>query len=1139
MVPTLPQQRQTSQKGTLFVTQPGFLVVEKTTPASLLLLQLLMAGIEPNPGPAQKVNCKVCSRQMKTQTIRCHQCKEWMHLKCSGMRKTAEYLSQPDWRCPPCTAETPRQTQKVKFKLLQLNCNGIQNKAKELSNYLQERKITVAALQETKLQERNKTPKFPGYTAIRRDRGQGGGGLMTLIHETVDFNTMDIDQQNDGTREVQGVNIKMNEVELNIINYYIPPSSSCPQGYKASLQDLLSSSKTILVGDANAHSSLWHSSNQEDTRGSELAEEIKDSSFGVLNTDHPTRLPRGDQPSSPEISMASSDLLLDLSWKTEITLGSDHLPMKIELKRDTEVRAPKRTFVNLSRADWDTFKQETEELFLSEEEPSDTHSGEKVFRKILNTASAHNIPSGRIPKAKPNIPPAASRLIKQRDETRRNNPHSKDIPTLNARIDFLISKQRMEKWKEHVATFDRKTNVTKLWKTIGAITGKKQSAPPNQGIKFNEKQIKDASSMSNAFNIQYARPMNHKTEKDNRKISRNIKKQPLNDAPVITSKQVKTAIQNAKNSKAFGPDNISTTHMKHLGPNAINYLTKIFNLSLSKCQIPAIWKSSVIIPLLKPGKDAGLSNSYRPVSLLCPASKILEKCIQPLITEHLHFASHQHGFRSKHSTVTALCDITTAISNGFNRKKPADRTLLVAIDLSKAFDTVKHSKLLDLINKTSLPSALKRWLANFLQGRQARTLFRDSLSKARIVRFGVPQGSVLSPLLFNYYVADAPSPTDEIKIKSYADDFTSLILGTDIPAMAGKQTEYLAELRNFFEERNLQISIDKSFVTLMTPQTAQYKTVPEVKINNEQIRMNNQAKILGITFDTMHTFGAHCRDTAKKCSQRNNALKALAGTDWGSDKETLLMTYKAVVRSKLEYGAAVITPTLSESNIEKLQKVQNSALRTITGCHAMTHIDHLHQETSVLPVRRHLRMRTIQHHLANHLPDHPGNQLTKEPKNPPRLMKETLQTRYEERYIEPLLDSNRPLTEKKYRNLLKTIHTNEVRDALQTYEYPAVLGHNPPKIAKEETELPRTTRRTLAQLRSGYSKFLNSYMNRIDPTVSELCPDCQQTSHTTIHLFDCIANPTNLTPADLWKQPKKTAIFLKLPTTLDPTTSDE
>ena len=192
----------------------------------------------------------------------------------------------------------------------------------------------------------------------------------------------------------------MNEVELNIINYYIPPSSSCPQGNKASPQDLLFSSKTITVGDANARRSLWSSSNQEDTQCSEL------------------------------------------SWKTEITLGSDHFPMKIELNKDTEVRASKRTFVKLSRADWDSFEQETEELFLSEEEPSEAHSGEKVFRKTLNTASPYINPSGRIPKVKPNIQPEASRLIKQRDETKINNQHS----VMNAKIVFLYFKNRMENW---------------------------------------------------------------------------------------------------------------------------------------------------------------------------------------------------------------------------------------------------------------------------------------------------------------------------------------------------------------------------------------------------------------------------------------------------------------------------------------------------------------------------------------------------------------------------------------------------------------------------------------------------------------------------------------------------------------------
>ena len=91
----------------------------------------------------------------------------------------------------------------------------------------------------------------------------------------------------------------------------------------------------------------------------------------------------------------------------------------------------------------------------------------------------------------------------------------------------------------------------------------------------------------------------------------------------------------------------------------------------------------------------------------------------------------------------------------------------------------------------------------------------------------------------------------------------------------------------------------------------------------------------------MHSFGPNCRETAQKCYQEN-VLKALSSTDWGQYKETLLMTYKALVRSKIEYAAPVITPTLSDSNVEeKHQKVQNSALRTITGCHTMSHIYHL------------------------------------------------------------------------------------------------------------------------------------------------------------------------------------------------------
>ena len=166
-------------------------------------------------------------------------------------------------------------------------------------------------------------------------------------------------------------------------------------------------------------------------------------------------------------------------------------------------------------------------------------------------------------------------------------------------------------------------------------------------------------------------------------------------------------------------------------------------------RIPAIWKKSIVIPLLKPGKPPQDWSSYRPVSLLCPAVKILEASILPILQSHLTPEPHQHGLRPLHSTTTALLEISSAVADGFNQKKPADRTVLATL----AFDMVCHRTLLEKLSRTSLT----RWLSGYLTGRQARTLFRGETSPARIVRTGVPQGSVISPTLFNSYVGSLPS----------------------------------------------------------------------------------------------------------------------------------------------------------------------------------------------------------------------------------------------------------------------------------------------------------------------------------------------------------------------------------------------
>ena len=185
------------------------------------------------------------------------------------------------------------------------------------------------------------------------------------------------------------------------------------------------------------------------------------------------------------------------------------------------------------------------------------------------------------------------------------------------------------------------------------------------------------------------------------------------------------AIKSCRNSKAFDPDKLSIFHLKHLGPRAIEYITTLFNLSATTCRIPAIWKSSLIIPIPKLGKDTSQGTSYRPISLICPAAKVLEYLgFLPTINTYLIPAQDQHGLRREHSTTSALLQLTTYVAVGFNQRKPTDRTVCVAVDLSAAFNTVCHNNLLSYINRSQLPPATARWLSCYLRGRQAKTCFR-------------------------------------------------------------------------------------------------------------------------------------------------------------------------------------------------------------------------------------------------------------------------------------------------------------------------------------------------------------------------------------------------------------------------------
>ena len=171
--------------------------------------------------------------------------------------------------------------------------------------------------------------------------------------------------------------------------------------------------------------------------------------------------------------------------------------------------------------------------------------------------------------------------------------------------------------------------------------------------------------------------------------------------PIMT----RHAIRKTKNTSATSPDGISYLHLKHLCPHGIKALADIFNLSLTTNSIPNIWKLAKIIPILKPNKSPTEPASYRPISLLCNPSKMLERLVLNNITPHIKLSPSQYGFRSQHSTSTLLTNLTQTILEGLNSQKPAYRSLLAAVDINKAFDTVpRHLLIKKILNTHTHPN---------------------------------------------------------------------------------------------------------------------------------------------------------------------------------------------------------------------------------------------------------------------------------------------------------------------------------------------------------------------------------------------------------------------------------------------------
>ena len=231
-------------------------------------------------------------------------------------------------------------------------------------------------------------------------------------------------------------------------------------------------------------------------------------------------------------------------------------------------------------------------------------------------------------------------------------------------------------------------------------------------------------------------------------------------------------------------------------------------------------------------------------------------------------------------------------------------------------------------------------------------------------------------------MADIPPPSSpHLNLITYADDITILSTHTNPHIAQTLAQPYLQEIYKWTQDNQLTLNENKTTTTLFTSHPAEYNTTLTLQINNTTLPTSKEPKILGITFDPKYTFTKHIQNIHTRARKTVNILKALTSTHWGKTKETLLTTYKTITRPVLEYANTVWSPIISHTNTQKLQTIQNTALRTITGCTLDTNIQHLHSETLTLPIQEHLKLHASQYRQKALYENHPLHHLTQQPPN--------------------------------------------------------------------------------------------------------------------------------------------------------------
>jgi len=800
------------------------------------------------------------------------------------------------------------------------------NKKDELLKLVDEKCPSIIALTETVPKKRDEVslPEYaiPGYDLFLNNNQRRGVAIYVKNH----LNAQEYSKLTNHNFEESAWCTFQTKNGKKILFGCVYKSPNSPEDNKLALMDLLRSDCLVsfehvcIVGDFNFPNIDWKG-NWSGEQDNLFIECIRDS-FLFQMVQKPTRYREGQTPHILDLVLVNDEQLIS-NIEHSCPIGkSDHEILLFTLYIDEQVKeAAGEVRYDVRRGHFDAMRKEFEKLDWTELGKMGTEESWQVIKTKILTSMEQNIPKKKITGKKKTKPlwmnNKTIRSIKKKHKaykrylnTKEGLDYTKYIAERNL-CNKTIKKVKRE-YEKKIAK-NCKTNAKGFWNYVKSKTKSSCGVSPlkTPSGDVTESDIDKANVLNDFFSSVFTKencedmPPDHEAER-----SEGI---TLNDIQV-TPKAVADKLKNLNSNKAHGPDGIPSRVLKELYSELSVPLSILFNKSIHEGVVPQDWREATVTAIFKKGTRCDPGN-YRPVSLTSIVCKTLESLIRDVLVSYMNenklYTECQHGFRQHRSCITQLLEVMEELTTLIDNKNDID---IIYLDFSKAFDSVPHERLILKLKSYGITGFVLQWIESFLKDRVQRVRVGRDQSGSKDVISGIPQGSILGPILFTIFINDLPDVIQSY-IKIFADD-TKIF---NSPQNSNIIQQDLNSLQQWSDTWQLKFNANKCKVLHIGKQNPCNSYYMQDNDSQSIINSCSSEKDLGVTFDSDFTFDVHINTAINKANKMLGVIRRVFSF---IDKESFLNLYKSLVRPHLEYGNIIWYPFLKRQSaaIERVQR---------------------------------------------------------------------------------------------------------------------------------------------------------------------------------------------------------------------------